>query len=123
MKIYNNIPLEFRPGIYAIRNITKGWSYVGSSNCIYNRLKAHKSTLKNHSVIVTQKVDYECNDVIQFIVLKTYGNGTISNKYLRDKENTYILRYRERWKDLINTTCYSLRMCDEKIVFSPLLTN
>lgn len=86
-----NIPEVQKVGIYAIHNKRNGKYYIGSSTNVYKRLKKHNLNGTNKQLIIDRykypSKAWEC------IILKTFPDGTITEKELIEKENDYIKKY------------------------------
>ena len=91
-----SIPQVQKIGIYAIHNKANGKFYIGSSVNVYNRMLTHaRSILRNGGINIHMAKDLEKKDYknLEFIVLKTYDNGTITDAQLRNEEWETIKKY------------------------------
>ena len=91
-----SIPQVQKIGIYAIHNKANGKFYIGSSVNVYNRMLTHaRSILRNGGINIHMAKDLKKKDYknLEFIVLKTFEDGVITDRKLRDKEWKMILKY------------------------------
>ena len=91
-----NIPQVQKIGIYAIRNKSNNKYYIGSSVNVYNRMLTHaRSILRYGGISIHMAKDLKKKDYknLEFIVLKTFEDGVITDGELRDKEWEMILKY------------------------------
>ena len=91
-----SIPQVQKIGIYAIHNKANGKFYIGSSVNVYNRMLTHaRSILRNGGINIHMAKDLKKKDYknLEFIVLKTYDNGTITDAQLRNEEWETIKKY------------------------------
>ena len=91
-----SIPQVQKIGIYAIHNKANGKFYIGSSVNVYNRMLTHaRSILRNGGINIHMAKDLKKKDYknLEFIVLKTFEDGVITDGELRDKEWEMILKY------------------------------
>lgn len=91
-----DIPQVQKIGIYAIRNKSNNKYYIGSSVNVYNRMLTHaRSILRNGGINIHMSKDLKKKDYknLEFIVLKTFEDGVITDGKLRDKEWKMILKY------------------------------
>lgn len=91
-----DIPQVQKIGIYAIRNKSNNKYYIGSSVNVYNRMLTHaRSILRNGGINIHMAKDLKKKDYknLEFIVLKTFEDGVITDSKLRDKEWKMILKY------------------------------
>lgn len=96
-----SIPQVQKVGIYAIHNKKSGKYYIGSSVNIYSRMLTHARAILHHGGINIAMVEelhkemrrknYGC---VEFLVLKTFEDGTITDEELRLKEWKTILKYK-----------------------------
>lgn len=91
-----DIPQVQKIGIYAIRNKSNNKCYIGSSVNVYNRMLTHaRSILRYGGINIHMAKDLKKKDYknLEFIVLKTFEDGVITDRKLRDKEWKMILKY------------------------------
>ena len=91
-----DIPQVQKIGIYAIRNKSNNKYYIGSSVNVYNRMLTHaRSILRYGGINIHMAKDLKKKDYknLEFIVLKTFEDGVITDRKLRDKEWKMILKY------------------------------
>ena len=91
-----DIPQVQKIGIYAIRNKSNNKYYIGSSVNVYNRMLTHaRSILRYGGISIHMAKDLKKKDYknLEFIVLKTFEDGVITDRKLRDKEWKMILKY------------------------------
>lgn len=88
------IPEVQKIGVYAIHNKKNGKYYIGSSVNVFKRMKQQKRAIKSYGLndkilsdMFTKKFDLE------FIVLETFEDNTITDKQLRQAEYKYIQKY------------------------------
>ena len=96
-----SIPQVQKVGIYAIYNKKSGKYYIGSSINVYSRMLTHARAILHHGGINIAMVEelykemrrknYDC---LEFLVLKTFEDGTITDEELRLKEWKTILKYK-----------------------------
>lgn len=96
-----SIPQVQKIGIYAIHNKNNGKYYIGSSVNIYSRMLTHARAILHHGGInlamindLNKEIKKQNYDCIEFLVLKTFEDGTITDDELRRKEWRAILKYR-----------------------------
>ena len=96
-----SIPQVQKVGIYAIHNKKSGKYYIGSSVNIYSRMLAHARAILHHggiNIAMVEELHKEMRrknyDSIEFLVLKTFEDGTITDEELRLKEWKTILKYK-----------------------------
>lgn len=90
------IPKVQKIGVYAIFNRKNGKYYIGSSINVYKRMLTQARAILHHGGVNLhmskdmQNKDYES---IEFIVLKTFEDGTITDKQLRKAEQEMFKKY------------------------------
>ena len=92
-----SIPKIQKVGIYAIRNKKTNKYYIGSSVNVYSRMLTHARNIIRFGGInetmakdINGKRDFKN---IEFIVLKTFEDGTITDKQLREEESEMFKKY------------------------------
>lgn len=94
-KIENvTIPEVRKIGVYAIHNKKNGKYYIGSSVNVYKRMKQQKTAIKNYGLNAKIIKDmFSKNFDVEFLVLQTFENNTITDNQLRKAEYEYIQKY------------------------------
>ena len=93
---YIVVPDVEKIGVYAIFNSKTNKYYVGSSVHVYNRMLTHaRSIVRYGGINIHMAKDLKKKDYknLEFIVLKTFEDGVITDRKLRDKEWKMILKY------------------------------
>ena len=88
------IPEVQKIGVYAIHNKKNGKYYIGSSINVFKRMKQQKRAIKSYGLnskilgdMFTKKFDLE------FLVIETFDDETITEHQLRKAEWDYIKKY------------------------------
>lgn len=86
-----------KPGIYAIHNKRNEKYYIGSTNDLCNRTKTHRQHLYNGLVNSRMAPDLFIGGKqkdFEFIALKVFENGEITEAVLRKQEAFFIKKYK-----------------------------
>ena len=86
-----------KPGVYAIHNKRNGKYYIGSTNDLCNRTKTHRQNLYNgriNSRMAQDLASGKRQKDFEFIALKVFENGEVTESYLRNQEAYFIKKYK-----------------------------
>ena len=88
------IPEIQKIGIYAIHNKENEKYYIGSSVNVFKRMKQQKSAIKNYGLNSKILKDmFSKNFDVEFLILETFEDDTITDEQLRKLEWEYIQKY------------------------------
>lgn len=88
-----------KPGVYAIKNKRNNKLYIGSTKNLRERFSQHRSMIKNYggiNVLMASDTSGKTIKDFEFIVLKSFEYGNVTEGELREEQEKFINLYDSR---------------------------